>query len=169
MKEKDGVVDYPEQQMILYVEKDDGRYGPMQTGSYLSANYMDDYLLKRRNLEQELRNQLIHGLISPIKYYMVLVDLSISELAARASIRKSRLKKHLDPKHFGSATADELRRYAAVFNVPVANLFQVLTFQTGAGHEAALICENKHNNMVINQIHTQNPYLVMTNIEDKSR
>jgi hypothetical protein len=108
MKEKEGFVDYPEQQMILYVEKEDGKYGPMQTGSYLSANYMDDYILKRRNLELELREQLINGTISPIRYYMVLEELTLSELAARAGIRKSRVKKHLDPKYFGVVTADEL-------------------------------------------------------------
>ena len=88
MKEKEGFVEYPEQQMILYVEKDDGKYGPMQTGSFISANYMEDYLYKRRNLELEMREQLVTGHISPVKYYMILIDLSLSELAARAGIRK---------------------------------------------------------------------------------
>ena len=42
MKEKDGFAECPEQQVILYVEKEDGKYEAMQTGSYLSANYLDD-------------------------------------------------------------------------------------------------------------------------------
>jgi hypothetical protein len=165
MKEKEGFVDYPEQQMILYVEKDDGKYGPIQTGSYISANYMDDYIYKRRNLEMELREQLSLGSISPVKYYMVLEDLSFSELAARADIRKSRVKKHLDPKHFAGATADELRKYAAVFNVPVANLLQVLLLNNHGSFESNFILENKAEKISVDQTPTGNPFVVLTKIE----
>ena len=38
MKEKDGIIDCPQQQLILYVEKEDGTYEPLQTGSYLTKN-----------------------------------------------------------------------------------------------------------------------------------
>ena len=167
MKEKEGFVDYPEQQMILYVEKDDGQYGPMQTGSFISANYMDDYIHKRQNLELELREQLISGLISPVKYYMVLTDLSFSELAARAGIRKSRLKKHLDPKHFGLATMNELSHYALVFNVPVANLLQVVLVKNNGNYESCLISENKTGPISVDQVQTVSPYIVLTKIEER--
>lgn len=167
MKEKEGFVDYPEQQMILYVEKDDGKYGPMQTGSYISANYMDDYLYKRRNLELELREQLISGSISPVKYYMVFEDLSFSELAARAGIRKSRVKKHLEPKEFGGATADELCKYAAVFNVPVANLLQIILVKNNGSLESNLILENKAEKISVDHTQTCNPYVVLTKIEER--
>ncbi|MEI7895950.1 MAG: hypothetical protein WCJ26_02860 [bacterium] len=166
MKEKEGFVDYPEQQMILYVEKDDGKYGPMQTGSYISANYMDDYLYKRRNLELEQREYLAAGRISPVKYYMILEDLSFSELAARAGIRKSRVKKHLDPKQFGSATAAELLKYAAVFNVPVANLLQVVVVNVNGSFESSLILENKTGKISVSHTPTLNPYVVLTKIEE---
>jgi hypothetical protein len=167
MKEKDGFVDYPEQQVILYVEKEDGKYGPMQTGSYISANYLDDYVLKRRNLELELRDQLTRGEISPIRYYMVIVELSFSELCARAGIRKARVKKHLDPKKFGCVTADELRRYAAVFNVPAANLLQVVLVMTNGNFEASLILEDKTGPVSVVQAPTSNPYVVLTKLEEK--
>lgn len=167
MKEKDGFVDYPEQQVILYVEKDDGKYGPMQTGSYISANYMDDYIYKRRNLELELREQLTIGSISPVKYYMVFEDLSCSELAARAGIRKSRVKKHLDPKCFGSATADELCKYAAVFNIPVANLLQIVLVNNHGTFESNLILENKAEKISVVQTQTSNAYIVLTKIAER--
>jgi hypothetical protein len=167
MKENEGFVDYPEQQMILYVEKDDGKYGPMQTGSYLSANYMDDYLYKRRNLEIELRRQLVNGDISPVKYYMILEDLSFSELAARAGIRKSKVRKHLDPKKFGDATAEELGRYAAVFNIPLANLLQIVLIKDNNSFESSLILENKAGKISVDQTVTHNPYVVLTKIEEK--
>jgi hypothetical protein len=167
MKEKEGFVDYPEQQMILYVEKDDGKYGPMQTGSYISANYMDDYISKRRNLEFSLREQLTSGAISPVKYYMVLEDLSLSELAARAGIRKSRVKKHLEPKNFGNVTVEELRKYAGVFNVAMANLLQVVMISNHGCLESNVILENRAEKITVDHTVTSNPYVVLTKIEER--
>jgi len=167
MKEKDGYVDYPEQQVIIYVEKEDGKYEPMQTGSYLSANYMDDYSLKRSNLEAGLREQLIKGSISIIKYYMVLEDLTISELAARAGIRISKAKKHLEPLGFGKASADEIKRYSIVFNVAPANLFQVILIESQGILQSNLILENKAERISINQSPTANPFIVLTKIEER--
>jgi hypothetical protein len=167
MKEKEGYVDYPEQQVILYVEKDDGNFGPMQTGSYLSANYMEDYLYKRRNLESELREELANGMISPVKYYMILEDLTISELSARAGIRKSRVKKHLDPKHFGGATVGELSRYAAVFNVVAANLLQIVMVKNNGSFESRLILEDNAEKISVNQFPTGNPFVALTKIEER--
>lgn len=167
MKEKEGFVDYPAQQVILYVEKDDGNYGPMQTGSYLSANYMDDYIGKRRNLEIELREQLVAGSISPVKYYMILEELSLNELAARACIRKSRVKKHLNPKFFGDVTTRELYQYARVFNIPIANLLQIILLDSNGVLESSLILENKTGKFFVDQTPTSNPYIVLTKIEEK--
>jgi len=169
MKESEGFVDYPDQQMIIYVEKDDGKFGPMQTGSFLSANYLDDYFFKRRNLELELREQLTRNQISPVKYFMVLEELSVSELASRAGIRKSRVKKHLDPKHFGSVSLNELRRYANVFNVPAANLLQVILIQQDDGVEASLMKEDRPGSITVKQPSTANPFVVVTKIDAKNR
>ena len=168
MKEKEGFVDYPDQQMILYVEKEDGNFGPMQTGSYLSANYMDDYVYKRRNLELELRAQLIRGEISPVKYYMVLVDLSVSELASRAGIRKSRVKKHLEPGHFTKATVGELIRYSNIFNIPVANLMQIVLVPHNGQFESTLILGNKAGPVTVVHEPTSQPCLTVTKIEEKN-
>ena len=169
MKEKEGFVDYPEQQVILYVEKDDGEFGPMQTGSYLSANYMDDYMSKRRNLEIELRAHLAAARITPVKYYMTLGELSISELSARAGIRKSRVKKHLSPEHFGCITAEELRRYAVVFNIPPANLLQVILVSCDGIFEASLVLETGTGEISVHQTPTANPYIFLTKIEASKR
>ena len=126
MKEKDGYIDCPEQQVILYVEKEDGKYGPMQTGSYLTRNYLDDYELKRKNLEKKLRNQIRQKEISPIEYYMVLEDLTLSELAARVNLRKGKVKKHLQHEAFGSIDRKILQQYADVFNVTPGDIEQLM-------------------------------------------
>jgi hypothetical protein len=87
MKEKDSIVDCPEQQVVLYVEKEDGNYEPVQTGSYLTKNFLDDYKLKRQHLEDSLHQKVQSGEVSPIYYYMILEDLTISELSARTGFK----------------------------------------------------------------------------------
>jgi hypothetical protein len=122
MKEKDGYIDCPQQQVILYVEKEDGKYGPIQTGSYITRNFLDDYELKRKHLELTLRNKIQNKEVSPIYYYMVLEDLTISELAARVKLRKTKVKKHLEYESFHSIRNEILTQYADVFNVSVDDL-----------------------------------------------
>lgn len=126
MKEKDGIIDCPEQQVILYVEKDDGTYGPVQTGSYLTKNYLDDYELKRKHLAEKLSAEMKEGKSSPIYYYMVMEDLTLSELSSRVKLRKGKVKKHLEPNHYRSLKKEILERYADVFNVSVAEMLRLM-------------------------------------------
>jgi hypothetical protein len=126
MKEKDGTIDCPEQQVILFVEKEDGKYEPIQTGSYITKNFLDDYELKRRHLEESLQQQVLSGTVSPVYYYMVLEELTLSELSARAGIRKGKVKKHLEGIHFHSIPQETLQLYADVFNIAVPDLMKLL-------------------------------------------
>ena len=122
MKEKDGYIDCPEQQVILYVEKEDGKFGPMQTGSYLTKNFLDDYEEKREFLKNYLLEKIYKKEISSIHYYMALEDLTISELSARVGIRKWKVRKHLNYYTFNSISEETLRKYSDVFNVKVLDL-----------------------------------------------
>jgi len=124
MKEKDGYAECPEQQVILYVEKENGKYEAMQTGSYLSANYLDDYFLKRDNLEKFLGGKIAKNEINAIEYYMVLEDLTISELAARAGLMKWIVKRHLKPRNFSKIGEPALKKYSVVFNVTVDDILK---------------------------------------------
>jgi len=126
MKEKDGTIDCPQQQVILFVEKEDGKYEPIQTGSYITKNFLDDYELKRRHLEESLKKQVLSGEVSPIYYYMILEDLTLSELSARAGIRKGKVKKHLEAAHFSDIPQETLQLYADVFNITVPDMLKIL-------------------------------------------
>jgi hypothetical protein len=126
MKEKDGIIDCPQQQVILYVEKEDGKYEPMQTGSYITKNFLDDYELKRHHLEESLQKKVRSGEVSPIYYYMVLEELTLSELAARAGFRKRKVKKHLEAACFHTLPAETLQLYADVFNISVEDMLKLL-------------------------------------------
>ncbi len=124
MKEKDGFSECPEQQVILYVEKEDGKYEAMQTGSFISANYLDDYFFKRNNLEKNLQSKIEKAEINAIEYYLVLEDLTVSELAARAGIMKWVVRKHLKPGNFSKIRDDAMKKYSNVFNVPVEEIIK---------------------------------------------
>ncbi|MCK4748011.1 MAG: helix-turn-helix transcriptional regulator [Bacteroidales bacterium] len=166
MKEKDILTDFKDHQLILYAEKEDHSIGPVQTGSYLAGNYLDEFYHIWGNFEKELFEQLMKGEISPISRYRSLEELSVSELASRAGLSKRKVKKHLKYKHFRKAKVEDLLRYADVFNVPVANFFQIISTRQDAswnvGHnlEAA-----KSRPLTISQEKTSNPLLVITNPE----
>ena len=164
MKEKDGFIDFPDQQVILYVEKEDGQYGPMQTGSGISMNYLDDYKLKREHLDETLRTKVVQGEMSPIQYFMVLEDLTISELAARTGLKKRIVKKHLDPLSFGKVTVETLKKYADVFNIPIANLLQVIMIKKDSGLKSYTFLEEENQVDEIEMTKTRNPFVVLTKI-----
>jgi len=168
MKEKDGYTNAPEQQVILYVEKDDGNYGPMQTGSYLTGNYLDDYELKRGHLEESLRNRVLNNEISIISYYMVLEDLTVSELASRAGLRSSVVKEHLSPSGFGRARVSALKKYAAVFNISISSLLQVVMLRQDSEFLPYTILEEKKQDKGIKLTDTKNPYVTLVKIGNKS-
>lgn len=156
MKEKELYVDYKPQQHIYYVEKEDQEYGPIISGSYLAKNFLDDYWFKKKNLEQSLRKKVIEGEISPIEYYMTMQELSLADLASRVNLRRSKLKKYFDPGHFKRINIELLMKFAEVFDVPVANLFQVIITK-----------EEERTELDIEQLNTKNPAFVVTKIESK--
>jgi hypothetical protein len=125
MKEKDAQVKCDDHQMVLFVEKKDGTYGAVQTGSYMVHNYVDDFWDKRRKLEQDLGRRLDTGEISPVAYYLTLREMAVADLAARVGLSRGRVKKHMQPKHFREISAETATRYADVFGISVAQLHQV--------------------------------------------
>lgn len=125
MKEKDSRVEN-DHQLILYVEKDDSSYGPVQTGSYMVANYLEDLFEKKANLKTVRQEEMLSGKISSLAYYKDLVEIGEGDLAARVGISRRKLRHHMTPQGFSSLNVEMLNRYAVVFGVPVAQLFQII-------------------------------------------
>ena len=110
--------------------------------------------------------QLLKKEISPIARYKSLEELSLSELAARAGISKRRVKGHLKHKGFLKARVEELQRYADVFNIPVANFFQIIsTKQDGNWNIGHNVEAAKARPLTISQERTSDSLLVITNPE----
>lgn len=166
MKEKDILTNFKDHELILYAEKEDNSIGPVRTGSYLAGNYLDEFYKIWGKFEKALYEQLLNREISPIERYRELEELSLSELAARAGLPKRRVKKHLKHKYFLKARVEELQAYAEVFNVPVANFFQIIsTKQDGSWNIGHNRDAARAKALTISQEKTANPLVVVTNPE----
>lgn len=119
MKEKDIKVDAKAHEVVLFVEKEDERYAPVQSGSYIVENYLDDFLDKKKNLEKQLREELQKGTISPVYFYMILQDMGPGDLAKRIGISQRKLKKHFRPEVFAKLNEKMLAKYKVVFGVEI--------------------------------------------------
>lgn len=136
----------------MYVEKNNGAYQPIETGSYMIETHFDDFLKKRNNLKNNYSDKLKKGEISPIEYYRVLINISIGDLASRIGLSSRKVKKHLQPENFKSIKLNILKRYADVFRVPVANLFQLL--------------DQDDSNQKFKQLKSENQFIVITTIRE---
>ena len=116
-------------QLVLYVERDDASYGPVQTGSYLAQEFIDDFFEKRERFRRDCLRRLEAGEISPVAYFSLILDLAEADLAARVRISRRAVRRHLTPAGFGEVDLRLASRYAEVFGVPLANLFQVIAAQ----------------------------------------
>jgi transcriptional regulator with XRE-family HTH domain len=107
--------------------------------------------MKRRNLEEKLRKQVIANEISPIYYYMIFLEMGPKDLASRAGMSMRKLNKAFTPEGFAKLRVAQLKRFAEIFNVPVANLFQSILMkdesrekvevqQAATGNELYHIC-----------------------------
>jgi hypothetical protein len=125
MKESDAVVDYNNHQLLLYVEKNNGTYEPMQTGSFLTKNYVDDFWGKQKKNQEDLLKKLFTGQISPIGYYMAMINISDADVAVRAGISIRKVRMHKQISFFDKINISLLKKYAAIFDIPLADMFQI--------------------------------------------
>ncbi len=166
MKEKEIKIEFEDHQLIVYAEKEDDSIGPVLSGSYMTKNHLADFHQIWGSLEKELFGKLVKREISPIMRFKELQELTTAELASRTGLAKRKVRRHLNYRHFGKATVEELHKYADVFNIPVANFFQIVatkqdgTWNMGYNAEAA-----RKMALTISQELTENPLLVITNPE----
>lgn len=166
MKEKEIKVDFEAHQLILYAEKEDESIGPIVSGSYMAKNHLADFYQIWGSLEKELFARLVNREISPIVRFKELEELTTSELAARTGLTNRKVKRHLTYRHFLKASVEELQKYADVFNIPVANFFQIVsTKQDGAWNMGYNEEAAQKMALTISQEFTENPLLVITNPE----
>jgi hypothetical protein len=73
---------------------------------------------------EEIRQQILEGILSPIALYMELNVMDVSILAAYTGIPKRKVKKHLRMSEFIKLPRNILDRYAEALNITTEDLCQ---------------------------------------------
>jgi hypothetical protein len=162
MKEKEAYVDFEPQQLIMYVEKEDGTFGPIQTGSYISKNYLDDFWEKTVKLRNSLLEKLKKNEITPIYFYKTIHDFNDVELSRRTKIPVRKVKQHQKVNCFKKAKLSDLQKYAYAFDIPVSNLLQTIVVED---NESKAESDQSKQLIEVKQTRTENPFVVITKIE----
>ncbi len=102
------------------------RVQPTEYGELIQQAYA-----QQREVAARLLGRLLAGELSPIGYYLELERLTVGELATRARVSAWKVRAHLAPRGFLRARVETLRRYAQVFDVDVADFFQLLELAEG--------------------------------------
>jgi hypothetical protein len=92
----------------------------------MADNYLDDFFEKKEKLKAARLGELKAGKISPLAYYKDLVEIGEGDLACRVGISRRKLRFQMTPAGFCRTDVKTLERYATVFGIPVAQLFQVI-------------------------------------------
>ena len=154
MKEKEARINFDLHPLVLFVEKENGTYGRAESASYLSSNYLDDYFDKVKKWDKELKEKLEKGEISPVYYYMIMMEFGEGDLASRVGICKRRLRKHCKMEAFRKISLKLLKRYADVFDIPVSNMLHFVT-----------INEKDMDKLKISYRKSENPFISFSKIE----
>ena len=160
MKEKDALINFDKHQVVLYTEKEDHSFGATQTGSYISGMYLDDFREKKKRLDEQHTEMWKKGEISPVYYYMMVEEMTLEDLAARVGLSKRKVKKHFSNEGFLKAKVDHLKKYSEIFNVPVANFFQVIYTKQDSNWRSHF--DENDTSAKLEQTETANPLLVET-------
>jgi len=125
MKEKDIYIEYKDQEIILYAEKEDESYDAIKSGSYASKYYLGNFFDMKEKLDRSLREDLRNSKISPVYYFMVMQDMGPRDLARRIGISMRKLRKHFRPEVFNSLDDATLQKYAVVFGITVDRVKEI--------------------------------------------
>lgn len=126
MKQKDA--DFAEgHAIVLYVEKDDGGYGPVQTGSYVVTHHEAFMLERRAELRAQAWAKWKAGETSPIAYWREVFGMAPADLAERAGVFGWTLRKHETPKGYAALKAEQRVAYADVFGMEPEELDRIPT------------------------------------------
>lgn len=97
---------------------------------------IDTYYEQQQILLERLAPRVLAGEISPIAAYMELQRMTVVDAAARLRLRRGVVRSHMTRQGFERATVETLARYARLFDVSVADFFQITHLGEGLTAEA---------------------------------
>ncbi|MCU0662451.1 MAG: hypothetical protein MUC50_09025 [Myxococcota bacterium] len=110
--------------IVLYDQEAHGTGSAAPTLTHAEFHEEIDTYYQQRQLERErLYAELIEGKTSPVGFFLMLQGMDVKDVAKRMKLRPGVVRRHLTPEGFASATVEQLRRYARIFDVSVADFF----------------------------------------------
>jgi hypothetical protein len=113
---------HAENQSLVYYYFDGKEWVQKRETNNLAAEvYMTNYFEEI----EPVREQVLAGLASPLKYHMEYHFFNISLLSSYTGIPKRHIRKHLNPRYFNQLDEDTLNKYAGAFGISVEKLKKV--------------------------------------------
>ncbi len=140
MRKQDLETDYSDQRLAFYAEDSNGVYTLIETGSYMSKNYLDDYRKKLRHFREKGIQQLRKKEISPVGFYIMLKEMAPADIASRIGVTRKKVLKHMKPEHFIKMRIETARKYAEVFGIHTSDLFCIPSYPE-SGDDSEVITE----------------------------
>ncbi|ULQ54772.1 hypothetical protein [Flavihumibacter fluvii] len=108
---------------VLYVTDNSGNYETTKYTGWDAENLAMSQAWESIDEKiEQTRQQVIAGELSPIAYYMEKSLMDLPTLAQYVGYWRFRVKRHLRMRVFRKLSAQQLERYASVFNIPVDQL-----------------------------------------------
>jgi len=107
---------------VMYDADADGKCVP----TYKTAEFNEEIAIYYEQRAMELKRlhaRLLAGEISPIGFFVEHQRMDIKDVAARARLGQSAVRKHMTPEGFGKVRVEVLARYARIFDVALADFF----------------------------------------------
>jgi hypothetical protein len=126
--------------VIQYDPDGAGRCVPNLRPSDAEAE-IDTFYEQRDKELKRLYALVAEGALSPIGLFLTYNNLTAKDVAPMVGLRVRAVERHATPAGFERATVEELKRYARVFDVGVADLFAFVFVHGDLEAEAQRLCD----------------------------
>ncbi len=129
-----GMIDEDRLKEVCYAVDEDGSFVMAESAGWEPKNIANDQawdIIKEQVAETIVKIKA--GKLSPLAYHMVRNQMGLGLLAKYAGINRLRVWRHLKPAGFKRLKPDQLKRYAEIFNISVADLENVPETDAQAG------------------------------------
>lgn len=107
---------------VMYDADADGKCVP----TYKPAEFNDEIAVYYEQRAMELKRlygRLLSGDLSPVGFFVEHQRMDVKDVASRARISQSAVKKHMTPGGFNNVKVEILARYARIFDISLADFF----------------------------------------------
>jgi hypothetical protein len=121
-----GMIDQDRLKEVCYAVDEDGSFVLAESAGWEPKNIANDQAwdLIHEQVAETLE-KIKSGKLSPLAYHMVRNQMGLGLLAKYAGLNRLRVWRHLKPAGFKRLKRQQLKRYAKIFGIDVADLTKV--------------------------------------------